>query len=863
MAITPNSLQRAYQIIESNGTPETERNKLNFSSSFTVTDNPSNGSTDVDIAASDAFVSGTLTNGRLPVANGTHSLTDSNFTASSNTLDLASSGLMIIGDTNAGQVRIGNNPSGGIFLDGGADAIHLQTSSADRWLISSAGGHFIPSTDLGYSVGQASYRVNNGYFGGTLFTPQLDTQSSGTLYMGPTNATGIQLGHNSLGSITLAGITNTVYGTGTVNTGIPLALDTTATWTGGSTLFDIRNNGVSKAWIDCNGYLFATGIDSSTASGTIDIGIANAASVTFSSGITGVEFSGNTTLYPGTAGSGGLGSPSNYWGVMYAGNYVGNSLDTLSATTLSIGTGTSNAIDIGNSSSPLLIRSTTNVQYGTTYTQFFADGGLYVDSTAVPSSGTPTVNSPNLFIRGKYWDGSAGIDIDNSIATVVDGYSPATSYLDFNVQGKHFTMDSVGAFGAPGDILSGSTNAIYCGTYGFDIGSSGVLAIGTHNATLVNLGYGGGSGTVAVSMNGQYFDIPDPSSYIYNYGALYQSGQPATSGSTLKDSSVIYFRPHYWTGSADSTYDISIQAIMDDASPSAHLQLAFPGADRLSYGFYETSLSLFSPKYATSGSQLQNSPSLTLVGSYWNGSAALAAGVELVNVMDTTVPTNHLSVQFNTVEKFQMTNTGTLYIGGKIDNIAAGLLNIGGTNATEIKAISNAADSSSAICFQTDTNTTWTTAGSKLASFRTNGSEKAFISSSGEFSAQHLIGAGSTPTVVTGSAAQLGTGPSVTITGASDTTGVISLQTGTSTVPFSAGSKITICTISFNTTFGSAPRGIVISPANDAAAELVGSIVIYASTADSSTTQWVLSAISTSSPSLGTTVYQWSYVIVQ
>ena len=67
---------------------------------------------------------------------------------------------------------------------------------------------------------------------------------------------------------------------------------------------------------------------------------------------------------------------------------------------------------------------------------------------------------------------------------------------------------------------------------------------------------------------------------------------------------------------------------------------------------------------ASSGSQLQNSPRLTLRGKYWNGSSSVAQDGYIQHITDSTSPTSHLSFQFgatgSTVEVAKFDNSGTL-----------------------------------------------------------------------------------------------------------------------------------------------------------------------------------------------------------
>lgn len=116
----------------------------------------------------------------------------------------------------------------------------------------------------------------------------------------------------------------------------------------------------------------------------------------------------------------------------------------------------------------------------------------------------------------------------------------------------------------------------------------------------------------------------------------------------------------------------------------------------------------------------------------------------------------------------------------------------------------------------------------------------------------HVLWGIGSPTIAAGTSA--GTSPTLTISG-SDQGGVLNITTGTS-----PSTSATLATISFGQAFGSAPRAIILSPANSAAAALSGNAQVYADQASTSTTVFVVKVGSTA---LGaSTAYKWHYAVI-
>jgi hypothetical protein len=123
----------------------------------------------------------------------------------------------------------------------------------------------------------------------------------------------------------------------------------------------------------------------------------------------------------------------------------------------------------------------------------------------------------------------------------------------------------------------------------------------------------------------------------------------------------------------------------------------------------------------------------------------------------------------------------------------------------------------------------------------------------GNTSMYHLVGSSSVPSIARGSG--LGTGAStlVTLTNATDLSGIIGVTTGTTAL----GTSTILATVTFTAPYVTAPN-VVIYPANAAAMNLVkGQEVFPASTASVMTINTNTAALSS-----GTT-YSWTYHVIQ
>lgn len=117
----------------------------------------------------------------------------------------------------------------------------------------------------------------------------------------------------------------------------------------------------------------------------------------------------------------------------------------------------------------------------------------------------------------------------------------------------------------------------------------------------------------------------------------------------------------------------------------------------------------------------------------------------------------------------------------------------------------------------------------------------------------HLIGRTSAPTIAAGAGA--GTGPTVSVSRATDLAGVINVTTGT--LPTLSA---TVATITFNTAYGAAPK-VVLTPANSNAALLTGVNMVFVDDANTTTSLFVITAGTTALTAA--TTYKFYYQVIQ
>jgi hypothetical protein len=154
-------------------------------------------------------------------------------------------------------------------------------------------------------------------------------------------------------------------------------------------------------------------------------------------------------------------------------------------------------------------------------------------------------------------------------------------------------------------------------------------------------------------------------------------------------------------------------------------------------------VTLISPA-ATSGSSLMNSPSLTLDGHHWSGTASVADDWGFRSVPTNTAGPYDLSVTFNAVEKANIDNNGTMLIQGDYWTTATGKVQTtqiiaptGGSYGTPTLVLQGAANAGAVGAINVAIKSL-TSLGSddKIVSFYSNTStERSYVDGLGNFSA--------------------------------------------------------------------------------------------------------------------------------
>lgn len=121
----------------------------------------------------------------------------------------------------------------------------------------------------------------------------------------------------------------------------------------------------------------------------------------------------------------------------------------------------------------------------------------------------------------------------------------------------------------------------------------------------------------------------------------------------------------------------------------------------------------------------------------------------------------------------------------------------------------------------------------------------------GNVEMRHLIGNTGTPSIAAGAGA--GTTPTVTLSNATDMSGIVNVTTGT--IP--TGTNAVVATITFETAYGHAPN-VVLYPNNANTAILSGVSMVYTT---STTTTFVITSGTTALTA--STAYKWFYQVVQ
>ena len=116
-----------------------------------------------------------------------------------------------------------------------------------------------------------------------------------------------------------------------------------------------------------------------------------------------------------------------------------------------------------------------------------------------------------------------------------------------------------------------------------------------------------------------------------------------------------------------------------------------------------------------------------------------------------------------------------------------------------------------------------------------------------------MVGASPAPSIAAGTGA--GTSPTVSVASQTDQAGVISVTTGTT-----PSASADVATITFSNAFATAPKAVILTPANAATAALSGNAAVFVDSANITTTTFKITVGSTNLT--GSTAYKWFYLVL-
>lgn len=549
------------------------------------------------------------------------------------------------------------SPSGGAA----SGVIAMQFAGATKWNFDSV-ANFYPQTNNSGALGAVANVIVNAFITNTK-TNNVDSLTATNLLIGGTTATNVQIG--AAGNVItvatptiqwLATLGNTIIGwagaaavdTAGSATTIKSQAGGAASVTGGGTAGTLAitaangGNGTGALNPGIGGGIAIT----AGAAGTGGTGNANAGNVNFNilaasgTGVAGqVIFQDagtntiflspkNITFFPNTDNTGSIGTAGHTWATGRFTSTLSNSLDTLTATTLLLGTGTATGINIGGAA----VVNNINVQAAR-----FAFSGV---ASAAGTIGFSIQAANHTAI-------TAGTDLF-SFYSKANSATWATGALA--AQLFNFFEASTINFAGASTATSAATVAI-----------QGAPVAGT-NATITN------SYSLWVQAGLAKFDGGISSTTLITSGNITAPGFLVSSTTGFDTSTAAPL--NLGAGTANSVVVGNITATTNFVAQDGTGNFAFKAGNA-----------------ATSGSQLINTPSVSLWARYWNGTTSTVWAADLYHVMESTTPSSHLSVRFNSIEMQRFTSTGNFLVtaGQGIDTLAAGTLNLGITTANQIQ----------------------------------------------------------------------------------------------------------------------------------------------------------------------------------
>ena len=470
---------------------------------------------------------------------GTSSLRYNNLFSTTNLtsrIDTLVAGTLLIGNTNATSITLGNP----VINTTTAGIIALTSTGVGLTLAGTITGDVKPTVTGVNNLGSTTLFYDNLYTT-NIYTTRIDTESAGPLFIGDINATAITLGKSGSTSTTVGIVALT-------GTGVNMTLAGTITGTIKPTTTNINNLGgtsliYNTAFVNTS---LTTRLDTDVSAGNLLIGDINATGITL--GKTGITTTtaGNVALTATGVGMtvvgtitgdvkptvtliNNLGTSALLYNNIYTNAFLTSRFDALTATTLTIGTVTATAITLGK----VGVTTTTNGTMLLTATGL----GLSVVGT-ITGDIKPTVTNVNtlgtssLLYITSFVNNRLGSRFDTSTAG-------AFSIGNFNASGitigkTGITTTTAGSIlltatgvnmiisgTITGNIIPTVTNVNSLGTSAllynniyvdvvrssrFDTPSAGTLLIGPTNATAITLGKTGvtttTAGTIALTSTG-------------------------------------------------------------------------------------------------------------------------------------------------------------------------------------------------------------------------------------------------------------------------------------------------------------------------------------------------------------------------
>jgi len=356
------------------------------------------------------------------------------------------------------------------------------------------------------------------------------------------------------------------------------------------------------------------------------------------------------------------------------------------------------------------------------------------------------------------------------------------------------------------DLSSGST--MYLGSSTGTLGNTTTLVLGPNNTTAVLLA-GNNSGT----------------GFTKTFNRVFLEATAASSGTTLVNSPIATWRPHYWNGSVDTLYPIDVTGVMDATTPTAHLGFQFNGVELY---------------------QLRSSGTFNLKANGSIGQIAQAASGTTALTVNCNVVDNASSVCF--AEKNTTTSTaailhawensaGTIEGQIELDTILAGSFVFRQPSTTYMGFFDSGNNGfkvqSGITYFRAGGADNWQVTSGDLSPVSAGFANLGVTNHIATVKSRHFSGGGTAPTKAAG--ACIGGTQTVTLdANASDAAGTITM-TGTATGTASS----TCATVTFNTAYATAPH-CQIAPANAAAAALSGAASLYVDSASTTTSVFVI-----------------------